>query len=94
VTVTLTTRPRLAARARLREEPRRERTVLLAPEEVIVLNPSAAATLALCGDGRAVDTIVEDLRSRVDPGRRDAVEGDVLRLLQALADRGLVVEAP
>lgn len=75
------TRPRLARRARLRLDPRRG-TVLLAPEEVYVLNDTAAAVLRLC-DGRDVDDLVRAL------GQGDVAD-DVLPFLQALADRGLL----
>jgi pyrroloquinoline quinone biosynthesis protein D len=83
VRVSATTRPRLVRRARLRDDPRRG-TVLLAPEEVYVLNGSAAAVLRLC-DGRDVASVV----SALDAGD---VVGDVIPFLQALADRGLLEE--
>lgn len=85
-------RPRLVRRARLREDPRRG-TVLLAPEEVYVLNGTGAAVLRLCAEGLDVAGVVRSLQAGVDAARRDAVAADVLAFLQALADRGLLEEA-
>ena len=85
------TRPRLVRRARLREDPRRG-TVLLAPEEVYVLNGTGAAVLRLCAQGLDVAGVVRALQADLDPTLGDAVAGDVLAFLQALADRGLLEE--
>jgi coenzyme PQQ biosynthesis protein PqqD len=73
-------RPRLARKARLRNDRVSGETLLLYPEHGLVLNPSAAAILRLC-DGRAVREIADELAAPVD---------DVLEFLTALGDRGLV----
>ncbi|HSS00149.1 MAG TPA: PqqD family peptide modification chaperone [Kofleriaceae bacterium] len=73
-------RPRLARKARLREDRIAGETLLLYPEHGLVLNPSAAAIVRLC-DGRSVRDIATELSAPLD---------DVLELLCALSDRGLV----
>jgi hypothetical protein len=73
-------RPRLARKARLREDRIAGQTLLLYPEHGLVLNPSAAAIVRLC-DGRSVRDIATELSAPLD---------DVLELLDALSDRGLV----
>jgi coenzyme PQQ biosynthesis protein PqqD len=73
-------RPRLARKARLREDRIAGQTLLLYPEHGLVLNPSAAAIVRLC-DGRSVRDIASELSAPLD---------DVLELLDALSDRGLV----
>jgi hypothetical protein len=73
-------RPRLARKARLREDRIAGQTLLLYPEHGLVLNPSAAAIVRLC-DGRSVRDIAAELSAPLD---------DVMELLGALSDRGLV----
>jgi coenzyme PQQ biosynthesis protein PqqD len=73
-------RPRLARKARLREDRVAGQTLLLYPEHGLVLNPSAAAIVRLC-DGRSVRDIASELSAPLN---------DVLELLDALSDRGLV----
>ena len=73
-------RPQLARKARLRTDRVTGETLLLYPEHGLVLNASAAAIMRLC-DGRAVGDIA---------GALDAPLDDVLELLTALHDRGLV----
>jgi DNA-binding MarR family transcriptional regulator len=73
-------RPRLAPKARLRTDRLTGETLLLYPEHGLILNPSAAAILRLC-DGRSVGDIAAELAAPVS---------DVLELLAALSERGLV----
>jgi coenzyme PQQ biosynthesis protein PqqD len=78
--VSADSRPQLARKARLRTDRLSGETLLLYPEHGLVLNPSAAAIVRLC-DGRSVQDIATELRAPLD---------DVLELLTALSDRGLV----
>jgi hypothetical protein len=73
-------RPQLARKARLRIDRLTGETLLLYPEHGLVLNPSAAAILRLC-DGRSIGDIAAELVAPL---------GDVLELLTALSERGLV----
>jgi pyrroloquinoline quinone biosynthesis protein D len=84
------TRPRLVTGARLRYDDVREEHQLLIPEGVVRLNPTAAQVLELCDGERSLDDIVGALSARYDGAE---VRDDVVELVGALAERGLVVDA-
>ena len=84
------TRPRLVTGARLRYDEIREEHVLLIPEGVVRLNPSAAEVLELCDGERSLDDIVGALSARYEGAD---LHDDVLELVGALAQKGLVVDA-
>ena len=84
------TRPRLVTGARLRYDDVREEHVLLIPEGVVRLNPTAAEVLELCDGERSLDAIVAALSERY--GGAD-LRDDVLELVDAMTRKGLVVDA-
>jgi pyrroloquinoline quinone biosynthesis protein D len=84
------TRPRLATGARLRYDEVREEHLLLIPEGVVRLNPTAAEVLELCDGERSIDAIAGELSARYDGAD---VRDDVRGLVDAMAQRGLVVDA-
>ena len=84
------TRPRLATGARLRYDEVREEHLLLIPEGAVRLNPTAAEVLELCDGERSLDDIVGALSARYEGAD---VRGDVLELVDAMAQKGLVVDA-
>ena len=84
------TRPRLVTGARLRYDDVREEHQLLIPEGVVRLNPTAAEVLGLCDGERSLDDIVRELASRYDGAD---VREDVREMVDAMAQRGLVVDA-
>jgi pyrroloquinoline quinone biosynthesis protein D len=84
------TRPRLATGARLGYDEVREEHVLLIPEGVVRLNPSAAEVLDLCDGERSLDDIVGALSARYEGAD---VRDDVHELVAAMAQKGLVVDA-
>lgn len=84
------TRPRLVTGARLRYDEVREEHLLLIPEGVVRLNPPAAEVLELCDGERSLDDIVGALSARYEGSD---VRGDVLELVDAMAQKGLVVDA-
>jgi pyrroloquinoline quinone biosynthesis protein D len=84
--LTLDTRPRLSARARLQHDPVRDKQVVLMPEGLLVLNATAGAILALCDGRRTVADIAADLGRQY----QRPVEQDVLSLLNRLLARRLV----
>jgi len=84
------TRPRLATGARLQYDEVREEHLLLVPEGAVRLNPTAAEVLDLCDGKRSLDDIVGALSARYDGAN---VRDDVLELVDAMAQRGLVVDA-
>ena len=84
------TRPRLVTGARLRYDEVREEHLLLVPEGAVRLNPTAVAVLELCDGERSLEDIVGVLSTRYDGAD---VGEDVRGLLDAMAQRGLVVDA-
>lgn len=88
--VTLETRPRLVAKARLHYDRVRGQHLLLLPERVVILTETAHAILSLCDGSRAVGEIVAALEARY-PGAGAAVREETLAFLQRVRDRGWVV---
>ena len=84
------THPRLATGARLRYDEVREEHLLLIPEGAVRLNPTAAEVLELCDGERSIDDIAGALSTRYAGAD---VRDDVLELVDAMAQRGLVVDA-
>ena len=84
------TRPRLATGARLQYDDVREEHLLLVPEGVVRLNATAAEVLELCDGERSLDDVVGALSARY--AGADLGE-DVRGLVQAMAEKGLVVDA-
>ena len=84
------TRPRLVTGARLQYDEVREEHMLLVPEGVVRLNPTAVAVLELCDGERSVDEIVSTLSARYEGAD---VRDDVQGLVEGLSQRGLVVDA-
>jgi len=83
-----TARPRPAAKVRLKWDEVRQKPLLLFPEGVLVLNPTAHEVVALC-DGQR--TVAEIVRVLVEKFGSPAVDGDVRELLLRLAGKGLLV---
>lgn len=86
----MTGKPKLAAGTRLQWDAVRERTVLLFPEGALALNATAAAVLELCDGTRTIDQLSEKLRGRY---KGTEVRGDIVALVEAIAARGLLVDA-
>ena len=86
------TRPRIASKARLRYDRKTDRTMLLYPEKGLVLNPTGAAIAKLCTGEHTVTAIVARLASEYGKDTA-AIEGEVMKFLSALAERGLLQEA-
>ena len=84
------TQPRLVTGARLQYDDVRREHVLLIPEGVVRLNATAAEVLALCDGERSLDDIASALSERYDGAD---VRDDVRELVDALAEKGLVVDA-
>ena len=86
------TRPRIAAKARLRYDRKADRTMLLYPEKGLVLNPTAADIAKLCTGEHSVGAIVDQLASKYGK-EAGTIEREVMGFLSALAERGLLEEA-
>jgi pyrroloquinoline quinone biosynthesis protein D len=81
--------PRLVDGVRLQYDDVRGEHVLLIPEGAVRLNETAAHVLELC-DGRSVDEITAALSERYQGTN---VTDDVRELLDAMGQRGLVIDA-
>lgn len=79
--------PRVAAKARLQWDGVRNRHILLYPEGLVALNPTAAEILGLCDGQRTVEEIVAVLSGKY---RSAEITTDVETLLAGLAAKGLV----
>jgi pyrroloquinoline quinone biosynthesis protein D len=84
------TYPRLATGARLRYDDVREEHLLLIPEGAVRLNATAAEVLELCDGKRSLDDIVDALSARY---KGSDLRDDVRGLIDAMAQKGLVVDA-
>jgi pyrroloquinoline quinone biosynthesis protein D len=83
-------RPRLVTGARLHYDRVRSEHVLLVPEGIVRLNPSAVAVLELCDGQHELTEIVGELTQRYDGAD---VGADVRGLVAAMSEKGLVVDA-
>ena len=88
--IDLSTRPRLAQKARLRSDTKTGRYMLLYPERGMELNPTGVEILKLCTGERTVAEIVATLAARHAPAAPDRIEREVLSFLEALHARALV----
>ena len=84
------TRPRLVTGARLRYDEVREEHLLFIPEGAVRLNPTAAQVLGLCDGERSLDDIVGALSARYEGAD---LRDDVLELVDAMTQKGLVIDA-
>lgn len=81
--------PRLAPHVRLRRDGARDRWVILAPERMLLPDDVAVAILQRVDDTRSIAAIYADLAETFN-APPEAIERDVVALLQDLADKVLV----
>lgn len=82
--------PRLPRGVRLRDDPIRSVTVLLAPERVLYPDSTGLAILRECDGDRTVAEIAARLAERFE-APVEQIQLDTIELLQNLADSGYVV---
>jgi coenzyme PQQ biosynthesis protein PqqD len=87
-------RPRLAPKVRLRLDRKSERFMLLYPERGMVLNPTAAEIVKRCTGELTVTEIIAALVAQYGEQSREAIERETVRLLDTMAERGLVGSEP
>ena len=85
-------RPKLAAKARLRFDRREGRFLLLYPERGMLLSRTASDILELCTGQFTVDMMVDRLTTRYGQPCRGAIKADIFSLLSQLQALGLVEE--
>lgn len=83
----LPTHPKLSRRFRLQFEPAQDRWVLLYPEGMVQLNPSAAEILQRCDGNRDIGTIVAELEAAFNA---QGIASDVTSLLEEGQRRGWI----
>jgi pyrroloquinoline quinone biosynthesis protein D len=89
----LSLRPRLAAKAKLRLDPKTGKHVLLYPEKGLLLNATGTAILQQCNGEQTLSAIVTALavQFQTEPTR---LEPEVLAFVHELLDRGLLQATP
>ena len=92
ITVSEASRPVLPRHAKLKFDETRKVWVILAPERVLAPDEIAVEVLQLCDGVRNVAAIVDELAAKY-AAPRDAIETDVVAMLQDLADKGFLTEA-
>ena len=85
-----TAKPRLAAKVRLKWDEVRQKPLLLFPEGVLVLNPTAHEIVTLCDGQRTIAEIVKTLGEKF---RSDTIEADVKELLTKLIGKSFITIA-
>jgi coenzyme PQQ biosynthesis protein PqqD len=88
--ITTATRPRLAAKARLRVDPRSGKHMLLYPERGLELTASAARIAKLCTGELSVAEIVARLAAEHADADHRRIETEVITFLTSLEERGLL----
>ena len=83
----LPNQPRLSRKFRLQFEPAQDRWVLLYPEGMVQLNPSAAEILKRCNGERSVDAIVGELEATFNA---QGIAPEVRNLLEEGQRRGWI----
>ena len=92
ISVSETSRPKLPRHARLKFDETRQVWVVLAPERVLAPDEIAVEVLQLCDGVRSVADMVDQLAVKY-AAERNAIAGDVIAMLQDLADKGFLTEA-
>ena len=81
--------PRFAPHVRFRFDDIRQRWVVLAPERLLLPDEIGVEVLKRCDGSRTVAVIAEDLAREYD-APVDEIIADVTRLVQDLADKGVL----
>ena len=79
--------PSLPRPIKLRHDTGRGRWILLAPERVFEPDDTAVEVLKLCDGDRTIRMIADEL-SRMYQAPASEIEGDVVAMVQDLADKG------
>lgn len=83
-------RPKLAAKAKLRLDPKSGKHVLIYPEKCLELNATGGAIASLCTGEYTFEEIVQRLREQFSQGDTASLSAHVAGFLTTLAERGLV----
>jgi pyrroloquinoline quinone biosynthesis protein D len=92
ISVSEASKPVLPRHAKLKFDETRQVWVILAPERVLAPDEIAVEILKFCDGVRSVADIIDLLAAKYT-AERDAIGGDVIAMLQDLADKGFLTEA-
>jgi pyrroloquinoline quinone biosynthesis protein D len=92
ISVSEESRPVLPRHAKLKFDETRQVWVILAPERVLAPDEIAVEVLKLCDGQRSVGQMVDMLAEKY-AAPREAIAGDVIAMLQDLADKGFLTQA-
>jgi pyrroloquinoline quinone biosynthesis protein D len=81
--------PRLSRGVRLQRDAARGGWIVLAPERVLIPDEIAVAVLQHC-DGKADVGVIADALAREYGAPRAEIEGDIVEMLQDLAEKGVI----
>ena len=87
--VTIASRPVMPPHVKMRHDAGRGRWIILAPERVFDPDAIAVEILKLCDGARSVGDIAGLLAKEYNAPAQE-IEGDVIAMLQDLADKGVV----
>lgn len=87
MTVSESSRPALAPHVVLKRDEARSRWVILAPERVLVPDETAVEVVGMADGKASVADIVDRLAEKYNAPRGE-IAGDVIEMLQDLADQG------
>ncbi|MGO8918883.1 MAG: pyrroloquinoline quinone biosynthesis peptide chaperone PqqD [Stellaceae bacterium] len=89
VLITGASRLRFAPHVKFRHDETRGRWVVLAPERLLLPDEQAVEILKLLDGALSVDAVIDDLARRFE-APREIIAGDVIGMLQDLADKGVL----
>jgi pyrroloquinoline quinone biosynthesis protein D len=87
--ITGATIAKLARGVRLREDPVRGQTVLLAPERALALDDIAVAVVKALDGERTLDAIAEEFARQFD-APKDQILGDIMSFVEEFSNRRML----
>ena len=82
--------PRLAAHMRLRHDKARDTWTIQAPERSFMLDPIAHQVVSRLDGAATVGGVIADLCSAFPDAPAEMIDADVRKLIQDLADKGVL----
>ncbi len=82
--------PRLGPHMKLRFDKARDTWTIQAPERSFMLDPIAHQVVSRCDGVATVGGVVEGLCLAFPEAPPDVIEGDVVKMIQDLADKGVL----
>lgn len=89
-TVGARSQPGLTPHCRLQFDKARNTWTIQAPERVFLLDETAHAVISRCDGVRSLGAIIDELCETYEGTPRDAIESDVIGLVQDFVDKGIL----